>query len=791
MGLFWNGIASGQLTWGVGGNGGSGTWDPGTTADWWNGTTNVTWSANSDAIFAGTGGTVTSVFPGPSANSLTFNSLGYTIQSGWINTSAANFNVVTNQSATISSTLSSNGGNTPTLVKSGIGTLTVSGTNFLPRVLVNQGEYLVGGNSTLFFSDVTLANSPGVLVTLGQTSNNVSIQSLSGGGVSGGVVQPNATARTVTLTLGKAATFNGVMQDNGSGKLALTVFAVPTTVISLAGQNTYSGATSVQQATLSLSQNGSALNSAVTVQQSGILQLDNSTGVNANRISDSLDLTLQNGAFKFIGNASTAVEEVTGNLKFAGAVSITNTQPGAAASLLTFSNATRQSHGTIDFVGNGRSKWTGMANDSFGLVGTYATAGNEWSTVGGDGRVDALATYQSNINTALITDHVKITGGGITTLAASTQVATLNMQNSSGSTGILDVGASNTLTFGDGGILTSGTAASQIQNGTISADATGELVVTNRNALTISSNIAETVANTGLTKSGAGVLTLTGANTYSGITAIDQGTLVVSSDANLGTGTTIEFNGGTLKAAQSFSSSKNFTRGTNFVGTIDTAGFDLTFSGTNAAGISKTGAGSLTLTNPAAGSISVSQGSVILPSPTSGDVTLQGGTLVASGTLSSLSLSSASTLDIGGNSAATLTTTSYSTTAFSGQALTVRFGVGLSVQDLWTITNPVNSFSLSNGAFLFDFQNLGGAMTGTNYTLMNVQTFGTPLTASMFGFSPTATAAGWAGNFSVDSNTVSVNLTSVPEPSAPALLALGGLFVLCWQRRKATAPSLE
>ncbi len=93
--------AHAQLTWGLGGNGGSGTWDPSTTADWWNGTSNVIWSANSDAIFAGTGGTVTSTFPGPAANSLTFNSPGYTIQSGWISSAAANFNIVTNQAATI------------------------------------------------------------------------------------------------------------------------------------------------------------------------------------------------------------------------------------------------------------------------------------------------------------------------------------------------------------------------------------------------------------------------------------------------------------------------------------------------------------------------------------------------------------------------------------------------------------------------------------------------------------------------------------------------------------------
>ena len=88
-----------------------------------------------------------------------------------------------------------------TLVKSGAATLTVAGTNFFDNVQINQGEYLVSGSSSLFFSNVTLANSPDAIVTLGQTSTFADIHSLSGGGSSGGVVQPNATARTVTLTL--------------------------------------------------------------------------------------------------------------------------------------------------------------------------------------------------------------------------------------------------------------------------------------------------------------------------------------------------------------------------------------------------------------------------------------------------------------------------------------------------------------------------------------------------------------------------------------------------------------
>ncbi len=175
-----------------------------------------------------------------------------------------------------------------TLVKNGAATLTVAGTNFMPAVQINAGEYLVSGTSSLFFSDVTLADAAGVVLTLGQNSTSASIGSLSGGGTTGGILQPNNQARTVTATLFGAGTFGGVAQDNGSGKLALTINATTT----LTGTNTYSGATSIS-GTLALSGNGSALNSAVTVNNGGTLRLDNSTAVLANRVSDAADVTVE------------------------------------------------------------------------------------------------------------------------------------------------------------------------------------------------------------------------------------------------------------------------------------------------------------------------------------------------------------------------------------------------------------------------------------------------------------------------------------------------------------------
>jgi hypothetical protein len=55
---FGAGSAFGQLTWGVNGAGGTGTWDT-TGLNWWNGIDNVAWSSGGEAIFGGTAGAVT------------------------------------------------------------------------------------------------------------------------------------------------------------------------------------------------------------------------------------------------------------------------------------------------------------------------------------------------------------------------------------------------------------------------------------------------------------------------------------------------------------------------------------------------------------------------------------------------------------------------------------------------------------------------------------------------------------------------------------------------------------
>ncbi|CAN7309092.1 autotransporter domain-containing protein [Bosea sp. LjRoot90] len=117
----------------------------------------------------------------------------------------------------------------------------------------------------------------------------------------------------------------------------------------------------------------------------------------------------------------------------------------------------------------------------------------------------------------------------------------------------------------------------------------------------------------GLAKTGSGTLTLTGSNFYTGGTEISQGTVSVSSDANLGSaGSALTFSNATivggagtgadavLRTTATFSSARNLAF-TNGGGRIETdAGTTLTLTGaittTGSASFIKQGAGTLVLT---------------------------------------------------------------------------------------------------------------------------------------------------------------------------------------------------
>ena len=286
------GLQAGSGNWSTSGGGANLRWSTAIT-----GTALTLWANGSDAVFQTNGTSLISLNNnGITANSLTFNGTGYTIQTGNATTLTlvGSGTITTNANATISAILAGSVG----LTKLGASTLTLSGTNtYTGTTTISAGTLQIGSggtsgtlgtgsvvdNATLAFNrsdSVTVANaisgsgalnqngSGTTILTAsntyaGTTTINAGTLQIGDGGTTGtlgtGNVVNNATLafnRSNTLSVGNTISGSGALNQNGSGTTILT------------GTNTYTGATRVNAGTLLVNGSTSAT-SAVTVDGSG------------------------------------------------------------------------------------------------------------------------------------------------------------------------------------------------------------------------------------------------------------------------------------------------------------------------------------------------------------------------------------------------------------------------------------------------------------------------------------------------------------------------------------------
>ncbi|MCA3395024.1 MAG: autotransporter-associated beta strand repeat-containing protein [Roseomonas sp.] len=157
---------------------------------------------------------------------------------------------------------------------------------------------------------------------------------------------------------------------------------------------------------------------------------------------------------------------------------------------------------------------------------------------------------------------------------------------------------------------------------------------------TISTRLTDGGANYGIVKTGTGTLILSGDNTYTGGTLLQEGTLGVGHNNALGTGAlTMEANTTLRAELTGLSLANNVTL--NGAATVDTQTYTLTLSGIigGAGALTKTGGGTLTLTgsNSYTGNTTVSAGTLQIAGAGSlgqgnyaGNIALSGGALLYS-----------------------------------------------------------------------------------------------------------------------------------------------------------------
>jgi RHS repeat-associated protein len=242
------------------GLGGGGTWD--LSAANWNPNSDGTgatqaWTNGNDAVFAGTAGTV-SISGQVSANSLTFSTDSYTLQSGNLSLPGSTTVNVSTGASTISSTIVGTG----SLVKSGAGTLIVSASNtFSGSTTIQEGTLQLGANNSL---------PTGGAITFGTSTTNGSLelngfnQQVAGLAVAAGatagsqVIGNSSTIADSTLTYyatSGTSTFGGTIQDRITGAgTHTTAVTIARGTLSFTGDNTYSGGTAVNTSLTASSQ---------------------------------------------------------------------------------------------------------------------------------------------------------------------------------------------------------------------------------------------------------------------------------------------------------------------------------------------------------------------------------------------------------------------------------------------------------------------------------------------------------------------------------------------------------
>ncbi|MGO4700113.1 autotransporter-associated beta strand repeat-containing protein [Dyella sp. 2RAB6] len=498
---------------------------------------------------------------------------------------------------------------------SGTGGLTVAGgAQFLGGVNTYSGLTTIDGGGVLALSgNGSIAASSGVLANglfdIAGTTSGASIASLGGSGAGS---QVNLGLRTLTLTQA-SGNFGGSI--GGAGDLVLAGGTQ-----SLGGNNTYTGATTIQSgATLALTGTGSiAASSGVanggtfdisgTSAGASIKALTGNGGVNLG--AQTLTLTNASGSYDGVMAGAGGVAIAGGTQVFSATQSYTGQTMVGTGAMLTLTGAgSIASSGAVTVDGTLDVTATSSGATIQGLSGGGAVSlGSQPLTLAGSGQFAGGISGAGGLN---VTGAQTLSGSNTYTGATAINGGSLSLQGA----GSIATSSGLTLTSGTFDISAAGSGATVANlTGSGSVNLGGNVLNIAQATGTFDGIIGGTG---GLTLSG-GTQTLTGVNTYTGATTINGATLALQGNGSIAASSGVTLANGNLDISATTSGAS--IAGLAGTGSVNLGGQPLTITQGN---------GTFGGVIGGAGALTVSGGTQTL----SGANTYTGATTVTGGTL--------------------------------------------------------------------------------------------------------------------------------------------------------------
>jgi autotransporter-associated beta strand protein len=601
---------------------------------------------------------------------------------------------------------------------------------------LGNGNITQAGNRqiTLAGTNSTLSMLGSVIVTSTLTGRTLTVIGAGNTLVLGGIssLSQNATAaQNYTLAGSANIKIEGAIVPGTATSFAHGITITNTGTTTFNGANTYAGLTTMNAAngTLTLAGDNSAAAGGVTL-TAGTLNINNAKALGSGVLTIAGG-TIDNTSSAAITLATNNAQNWNADFVFTGTKDL---NLGTGAVLMSANRSLTVSSGNLTIGGN-------ISGAGFGLT----KAGNGTLVLGGSNSYTGTTTISAG-TLQVATPSALVSNSTLQTASSTSIPSTLKLDSAGGYTmdslnlkGLLVVNGpasgNATLTFTNGGVITSSAASRDIQAGagatilfngtqfdiattvtsgsirTLNLGGSGNIVF--NSVLTNGSNGTNSGA---ISKTGNGILTLNAANTYTGNTSVSAGTLLVNGSTH--SSSAVDVTGATLG-------------GTGTIGGSVTVGSGATIAG----GLN--GVGTLNL---------------------SSSMTLNGNSTFSA--------------DISGATPGT----EYNRLQLSGAAVTLNGVNNLALNLTYTPTDQQLFFLIVGASSITGrFDSLNGVTT----TLNQNSTFTLGGQEFMIGYSGNSTAGTFTGG-----NDLVLQASAVPEPSTWALMVLGLVGAVVLIRRK-------